>query len=67
MQWAVPAEEVDERALALAERIAASPVAASAIKRCIGLAESRVGYELEISATRELYASDQVQQRLGAF
>jgi enoyl-CoA hydratase len=67
VQWAVSAEEVDERALALAERLAASPIAARAIKRCITLAEDPEGYELEITATRELYASDQVQQRLAAF
>jgi enoyl-CoA hydratase/carnithine racemase len=47
--------------------IAASPFAATAIKRCVELAGTPAGYALERSATRDLYATDQVQQRLAAF
>jgi len=67
VQWCVPAAEVRERALAIATRIAESPLAAAAIKRCVELAGTPAGYELELSASRELYATDQVQQRLAAF
>ena len=67
VQWAVPDAEVEERALELGKRLAESPAATAAIKRCIALAPSEAGFEHELVATRELYATSAVQQRLADF
>lgn len=67
VQWAVPDAEVEARALELGERLAESPAAIAAIKRCIASAPSEAGFEHERVATRELYATRAVQQRLANF
>ncbi len=67
VQWAVPDPEVEARAFELGERLAASPAATAAIKRCIALAPSEAGFEHERAATRELYGTSAVQQRLADF
>jgi enoyl-CoA hydratase/carnithine racemase len=68
VQWSVPSAEVDALALRIAAG-AGDPAASAAIKTCIQLAgrDGDDGFEHEIQASRELYATDQVQQRLAAF
>ena len=65
VQWAVPAKDLPDRALALAREIAALPAAALAeAKACIGAAH---GYEHELEATLRLLARDETQSRVRAF
>jgi enoyl-CoA hydratase/carnithine racemase len=64
-QWAVPAKELPNRALAIARAIAALPAAALAeAKACIGAAD---GYERELEATLRLLGRDETQSRVRAF
>jgi enoyl-CoA hydratase/carnithine racemase len=69
VEWAVPSADVEATALGLAARMGAEPLAAAAVKECIRLAAQTgdAGFERELSASRELYATDSVQQRLAAF
>jgi hypothetical protein len=65
-----PAALLSEWAAALAQRVAAHPrEALAASKRCIALAASgsHGGFDAEIDATRELYASPRTQARVAAF
>jgi enoyl-CoA hydratase/carnithine racemase len=65
VQWAVPAKELPNRALAIARAIAALPAAALAeAKACIGAAD---GYERELEATLRLLGRDETQSRVRAF
>jgi enoyl-CoA hydratase/carnithine racemase len=70
VQWVRPAALLSEWAAALAQRVAAHPrEALAASKRCIALAASgsHGGFDAEIDATRELYASPRTQARVAAF
>lgn len=67
VQWVAAPDEVDDLALKLADQLAQSPAATAEIKACIRLAGSPAGYEREITATRMLYATDEVQRLLAAF
>jgi enoyl-CoA hydratase/carnithine racemase len=65
VQWAVPAKDLPDRALALAREIGALPAAALAeAKACIGAAH---GYERELEATLRLLGRDETQSRVRAF
>jgi len=64
----VPAEEVEPRASALAEELAAlSPDALREAKRCIYLARSDAGFAAEIDATRRLHRHPDTGRRIAAF
>jgi enoyl-CoA hydratase/carnithine racemase len=69
VESSVPSNTVDATALELAGRMAAQPVAAGAIKAAIRLAAQAgdAGFDHEISASRELYATEGVQQKLADF
>jgi enoyl-CoA hydratase/carnithine racemase len=70
VHWAVPAAELTARARAIADQVAALPVAAvAAAKGCIGAALSRGadGYEMEIEATAALLANDATQALVRRF
>lgn len=69
VEWAVPDAVVDATAVDLAARMGTERLAAAAIKDCIELAAQagQAGFERELSASRELYATDRVQRRLAAF
>jgi enoyl-CoA hydratase/carnithine racemase len=65
VQWAVPGNELPDRARAIARDIAALPAAALAeAKACIGAPD---GYERELDATLRLLARDETQSRVRAF
>jgi enoyl-CoA hydratase/carnithine racemase len=65
VHWAVPANELRERAQALARSIASLPAAALAeAKACIG---AERGYERELEATARLLAQDETQALVRAF
>jgi len=65
IHWAVPAGELEARALSVARDIAGLPAAALAeAKACIGAAN---GYERELEATASLLAQDETQRRVRAF
>ncbi len=70
VQWAVPATELQTRATALAEQVAALPAASlSACKSCIGAAgkPGQDGYGMELAATEDLLASAETQSRVKTF
>jgi enoyl-CoA hydratase/carnithine racemase len=70
VQWAVPAEELAPRALALVERLAALPAPAlRAAKDCIAAAFDPVrdGFAAEIEHTRALYREPASRARVGEF
>lgn len=70
VQWAVPAPDLQPRAMALAAGIAALPAAAvRACKRCIDAAREpgTDGYELEIVHTAELFANEKTQALVRKF
>jgi enoyl-CoA hydratase/carnithine racemase len=68
VHWALPAAELAEWTAALAARIAAHPrEALAATKRCIALAVSEAGFAAEIAATRALYSSPEMLERVSAF
>jgi len=65
VQWAVPNQDLSNRALVVARDIAALPAAAlAAAKACIGAAD---GYERELEATLRLLGQDETQSRVRAF
>lgn len=65
---AVPAGEVQARALDLARTLAALPRGAlQSAKRCIALAPSEAGYAAEIEETARLHASDETRAAIAAF
>jgi enoyl-CoA hydratase len=65
VQWAVPNQDLSNRALVVARDIAALPCAALAeAKACIGAAD---GYERELEATLRLLGQDETQSRVRAF
>jgi len=65
---AVPAEEVDTRAMALATTLAGMPAQAlRAAKRCIALATSEAGYRAEIEETERLHGTAETHAALSAF
>jgi enoyl-CoA hydratase/carnithine racemase len=69
-QWAVPAGELDRRARAIAEQVAALPAPALAAgKRCIraALESASDGFELEIGATAALFSAASTQARVRRF
>jgi len=68
VHWAVPREQLPDRAAQLAKDLAALPAASlAACKRCIAAAHGDEGYALELQATGELLASAQTQARVRAF
>lgn len=70
VHWAVPANELAERARTIARRVAALPPAALVeAKRCIwaALARETPGYEMELAATARLLGQDETQRRVRAF
>lgn len=70
VQWAVPATELQARATALAEQVAALPAASlAACKSCIGAAgkPGQDGYGMELAATEDLLASHETQSLVRAF
>ena len=69
-QWVVPVGDLDRRARALADRVAALPASAlAACKRCIAapLEPGSDGFELEIAGTAALLASAETQARVRGF
>jgi len=65
---AVPGENTESRALALAEELARLPQAAlREAKRCMALAVSSDGYAAEIEATRALQSDPETQALISAF
>ena len=65
---AVPGENTESRALALAEELAGLPQAAlREAKRCMALAVSSDGYAAEIEATRALQGDPETQALISAF
>jgi enoyl-CoA hydratase/carnithine racemase len=70
VQWACPRAELADRAVEIAERIAALPAAAlAAAKRCVASAANpgRGGYGDELELTRELQTDVETRERVGAF
>jgi len=70
VHWAVPAAELESYTRSVAQRIGALPPAAlAACKRCIeaALDETADGFEVELSETALLLASDETQQRVKRF
>jgi enoyl-CoA hydratase/carnithine racemase len=70
VHWAVPAAELESYTRSVAQRIGALPSAAlAACKRCIeaALDETADGFEVELSETALLLASDETQQRVKRF
>lgn len=70
VQWAVPGNELQERAETLARDISTLPSASlAACKRCIAAAgkPDHDGYGMELAATEDLLASDETQSRVRAF
>jgi enoyl-CoA hydratase len=67
VQWSVPAGDVDETAIEIAAGLAERMPAVAEIKACIAAAGTAAGFAREITATRTLYATTEVQQRLAAF
>lgn len=64
----VSAEDVEPRAMALAEELASQPrEALREAKRCINLARSEAGFAAEIDATRALHRHPDTMQRIAAF
>lgn len=70
VQWAVPANELASRALAIASHIASLPRAAIyAAKKCIGAAGDplRDGFREELEATRQMMGNAETRERVGRF
>ena len=64
----VSAENVEPRAMALAEELATQPPQAlREAKRCINLARSEAGFAAEIDATRALHRHPDTARRIAAF
>ena len=69
-QWVVPVGELERRARALAEHVAALPASAlAACKRCIAapLEPGVDGFELEVAGTAALLATAETQSRVRGF
>ena len=70
VHWAVPGNQLQEKAEALAKGIAALPSASlAACKRCIAAAgkPDHDGYGMELAATEDLLAAADTQSRVRAF
>lgn len=70
VQWAVPLDELPERANALSMRVASMPAAAlAACKSCIADADDhhRDGFASEIDATARMFSSQETRERVSAF
>lgn len=70
VQWAVPRADLEDRARALAERVARLPRAATAAaKQCIAAALdcTRDGFAEEVAFTRHLYQHPVTRERVAAF
>ena len=70
VQWAVPPADIEGEARALAERVAALPVAAlGASKSCIAMARNGEtgGFAAELAASRALFESRETRERVSAF
>lgn len=68
VQYSMPSDDVEAKAVALAEKLCAgSPSAAREIKRCIQLAPSEAGFEAEMSATARLLAEPRAHEMVLSF
>lgn len=68
VQWAVPDDEVQVHARALADGFAARSAASlTAVKRCVGLAPSDEGFRAEVDLSRELLENDATRRLIGEF
>jgi enoyl-CoA hydratase/carnithine racemase len=68
VQYSVPADEVEAKARALADKLCAGSVsAAREIKACIRVAPSEAGFEAEVSATERLLADPRTRGMLQSF
>lgn len=70
VQWSVPDEDLRQKAMDVAQRVAAlAPEALAESKSCIAAAadSSRNGFEEELEATRRLFHSKETRERISAF
>lgn len=68
VQYSVPSDEVEAKALQLAENLCAGSIsAAREIKRCIQLAPSEAGFEAEVTATERLLAEPRAREMVQSF